>query len=268
VTRVRVGIGGWTYEPWRTTFYPPGTVQSRELDYASRHVTSIEINGTFYRLQKPAVFAKWHDATPEDFMFSVKAPRFIVQRKDLSGAGTAIERFLASGIAELKAKLGPLLWQLAPTKQFDADEIDAFLTLLPAAMGKTPLRHALQVRHTSFLNRDFIAIARKHQVAVVYEDDDTHPGFADLTSTFVYARLRRSTAAVVTGYSLDDLKRWSRRAKTWAEGKEPRDLPRVAPPAKPKAATAPRDVFVYFINGAKERAPAAAGKMISLLGKK
>jgi uncharacterized protein YecE (DUF72 family) len=266
--RIRVGIGGWTYEPWRTTFYPPGTVQTRELDYASRHVTSIEINGTFYRLQKPTVFAKWHDATPEDFMFSVKAPRFVVQRKDLASAGTAIERFLASGITELKAKLGPILWQLAPTKQFDADEIDAFLSLLPATVEKTPLRHALEVRHASFMNRDFLAIVRKHEVAVVYEDDATHPGFADLTSTFVYARLRRSTAAVVTGYSLADLKRWSRRANSWAQGKEPTDLPRVAPPAKTKDATAPRDVFLYFINGAKERAPAAAQKLITLLGGK
>jgi uncharacterized protein YecE (DUF72 family) len=261
---IRAGIGGWTYEPWRETFYPPGTVQSRELEYASRQVTAIEINGTFYRLQTPEVFAKWHDATPADFMFSIKAPRFIVQRKDLSSTGTAVDRFLASGVTELKNKLGPILWQLAPTKKFDAGELDAFLNLLPAAAAKKPLRHALEVRHESFMNREFLDIARHHDVAVVYEDDDTHPGLADLTSTFVYARLRRSVASVATGYSLDDLKQWKRRAQAWAKGKEPTDLPRVAPKSAPSAA--PRDVFIYFINGAKERAPAAAQKLISLLG--
>jgi uncharacterized protein YecE (DUF72 family) len=262
--RIRVGIGGWTYEPWRKTFYPEGTVQSRELDYASRHVTSIEINGTFYRLQKPAVFAKWRDATPEDFVFSVKAPRFIVQRKDLTSAGPGIERFLSSGITELKSKLGPLLWQLAPTKQFDAVELAAFLALLPPSIGRQPLRHALEVRHASFLNREFLAIARKHGIAVVYEDDATHPGCADLTSTFVYARLRRCAPAVATGYTLPVLKKWSGRAQSWAKGSEPTDLPRIAP--KLKAAAASRDVFLYFINGAKERAPAAAQKLLTLLG--
>jgi uncharacterized protein YecE (DUF72 family) len=262
--RVRVGIGGWNYEPWRQTFYPSGTVQSRELDYASRALTSIEINGTFYRLQKPEVFAKWHDSTPNGFMFSVKAPRFIVQRKDLASAGTAVERFMSSGINELKSKLGPILWQLAPTKHFDARELDAFLKLLPATADKLLLRHALEVRHDSFMNREFLEVARNHRVALVYEDDATHPGFADLSATFVYARLRRSTASVATGYSLDDLKRWSRRARTWAKGSEPTDLPRIAPRAK--TAALPRDVFIYFINGAKERAPAAAQQLISILG--
>ena len=260
---VRVGIGGWTYEPWRKTFYPADLAQSRELDYASRKVTSIEINGTFYRLQKPAVFAKWHDATPDGFMFSVKAPRFIVQRNELASAGTAVERFVTSGITELKSKLGPILWQLADTKKFDAGDIDGFLSLLPPQVGGQPLRHALEPRHESFMTQEFLEIARRHGVAVVYEDDDKHPGFADLTSGFVYARLRRSTAACATGYSLADLKHWALRARTWAEGKEPTDLPRVG--AKTAAAGQPRDVFIYFINGAKERAPAAAEKLISLL---
>jgi uncharacterized protein YecE (DUF72 family) len=260
---IRVGIGGWTYEPWRKTFYPADMAQSRELDYASRQVTSIEINGTFYRLQKPAVFAKWHDATPGAFVFSVKAPRFIVQRKDLASAATAVERFLASGITELKAKLGPILWQLAETKAFDAREIDSFLALLPPAAGRLPLRHALEVRHASFLNREFLQIARRYGIAVVYEDDATHAGFADLTSTFIYARLRRSVASCATGYSLAALKQWASRARLWATGKEPTDLPRVAP--TPGPAGPPRDVFLYFINGAKERAPAAARKLISIL---
>jgi uncharacterized protein YecE (DUF72 family) len=261
---IRVGIGGWNYEPWRKTFYPADIAQSRELEYASRQVTSIEINGTFYRLQKPEVFAKWHDATPESFVFSIKAPRFIVQRKDLASAGPAMERFLASGINELKSKLGPILWQLAETKAFDPAEMDSFLSLLPATRGALPLRHALEVRHASFLNREFLDIARRHGVAVVYEDDATHPGFADLTSTFVYARLRRSAASCATGYSLASLQQWARRAQTWARGKEPTDLPRVA--AIRRTAAQPREVFVYFINGAKQRAPAAARKLMSMLG--
>jgi uncharacterized protein YecE (DUF72 family) len=261
---IRVGIGGWNYEPWRKTFYPAGVVQARELEYASRQLTSIEINGTFYRLQKPEVFAKWHDATPAEFVFSIKAPRFLVQRKDLVSAGPALERFIASGITELKSKLGPILWQLAETKTFDAQELDGFLSLLPDTAGKLPLRHALEVRHASFMNREFLQIARRHGVAVVYEDDATHPAIADVTSTFVYARLRRCAASVATGYPPDALKQWARRAQTWAQGKEPADLSRLAP--TPKAPVQPRDVFVYFINGAKERAPAAARKLISLLG--
>jgi uncharacterized protein YecE (DUF72 family) len=260
---IRVGIGGWTYEPWRKTFFPAEIAQSRELEYASRQVTSIEINGTFYGLQKPSVFAKWHDATPEAFIFSVKAPRFIVQRKDLGSAGTALERFLSSGITELKSKLGPILWQLADTKAFNAEEITTFLSLLPSTADRLPLRHALEVRHASFLTREFLEIARKHGTAVVYEDDAVHAGFADVTSTFVYARLRRSVASCATGYSLAALKQWAARARTWAKGGEPTDLPRVAP--KVRAAGMPRDVFIYFINGAKERAPAAARKLISLL---
>jgi uncharacterized protein YecE (DUF72 family) len=263
---IRVGIGGWNYEPWRQTFYPAGTTQSRELAYASRHVTAIEINGTFYRLQKPEVFAKWHDSTPDSFIFSIKAPRFIVQRKDLASAADAMERFLASGITELKAKLGPVLWQLADTKAFDPKEIDGFLALLPAAAGALPLRHALEVRHASFLNREFLEIARQHGVAVVYEDDATHPGIADLTSTFVYARLRRSVASCATGYPLAALKQWAARAQLWASGEEPTDLPSVAGAARPRRTAGPsRQVFIYFINGAKERAPAAAQKLISLL---
>jgi uncharacterized protein YecE (DUF72 family) len=260
---IRVGIGGWTYEPWRKTFYPAGLAQTRELDYASQKVTSIEINGTFYRLQKPAVFAKWHDATPDGFMFSVKAPRFIVQRNELASAGTAVERFVSSGITELKSKLGPILWQLADTKKFDAEDIDGFLSLLPPQAGGQSLRHALEPRHESFLTTEFLEIARRHGVAVVYEDDAKHPGIADLTSPFVYARLRRSTGSCATGYTLAALKQWALRAQTWAKGKEPTDLPRVV--AKPGVAGQPRDVFIYFINGAKERAPAAAQKLISLL---
>ncbi len=263
--RIRVGIGGWTYDPWRVTFYPPGTPRSRELDHASRHVTSIEVNGTFYRLQKPPVFAKWHDSTPDGFLFSIKAPRFIVERKDLAGAGTAVERFISSGITELKSKLGPILWQLSPKKTFDAQELDRFLSLLPASAGTQPLRHALEVRHSSFMNSDMLAIAREHDVAMVHEDDETYPSCADLTSSFVYLRLRRSVATIETGYGVDALERWARRAHEWASGKEPADLPRIAPTSAIAAQN--RDVFVYFINGAKERAPAAAQKLLSILAR-
>lgn len=260
---IRVGIGGWNYGPWRQTFYPPHITKLGELEYASRQVTSIEINGTFYGLQKPAVYAHWHDATPEGFVFSVKAPRYIVQRKDLASAGTALERFLGSGLTELKAKLGPVLWQLTDTKIFNANEIDAFLKLLPATVGDLRLRHALEVRHESFLNQEFLQIARGHQVAVVYEHDAKHPGLADLTSNFVYARLRQSAASCPTGYPLDELKNWAKRAQMWAEGKEPTDVPRVG--AEHTGAAQAREVFIYFINGAKERAPSAATKLISLL---
>lgn len=262
--RIRVGIGGWNYPPWRKTFYPPGTARSRELDYASRQVTSIEVNSTFYRLQKPEAFARWRDSTPTEFMFSVKAPRFIVQRRNLASAEAMVDRFISSGVQELGSKLGPILWQLAPTKHFDPVEIDAFLTMLPATVGGLPLRHALEVRHASFMTPEFLDIMRRHGVATVYADDATQPSCADLTSTFVYARLRRSSASVTTGYSPDALEGWSRRARTWARGSEPTDLPRIA--RKPKKAASPRDVFIYFINGAKERNPAAARKLVSMLG--
>jgi uncharacterized protein YecE (DUF72 family) len=258
-----VGIGGWTYAPWRKTFYPSDLAKDAELEYASRQVTAIEINGTFYRLQNPQVYAKWHDATPAEFVFSLKAPRFIVQRNDLANAGAGLQRFLASGITELKSKLGPILWQLAETKTFNAAEIEAFLSLLPRTAGTLPLRHALEVRHASFLNPDFLELARRHDTTVVYEDDAAHPALADLTSSFVYARLRRCTASCATGYPLADLKLWANRAHLWAGGKEPAGLPRVSP--KPKTVAAPRDVFIYFINGAKERAPAAARKLLAML---
>ena len=263
LARIRVGIGGWNFAPWRETFYPAGTPQSRELEYASRQLTSIEINGTFYRLQSAAVFRKWRDATPDGFVFSVKAPRFVVQRKDLASAGPAVERFLSSGITELGPKLGPILWQLAPGKRFHAAELAAFLALLPASAGPLPLRHALEIRDASFMNQEFLEIARKRGVAVVLVDDAVFPLCADLTANFVYARLRRCSAGVKTGYSLVALKRWARRAGTWARGELPQDLPRIA--AKAAKSAVSRDVFLYFINGAKERAPAAAQKLLALL---
>ena len=253
--RIRVGIGGWSYDPWRETFYPPEVAKKDELHYASRQVTAIEINSTFYRLQKPHVFAKWRDETPDDFVFSLKAPRFIAQRKVLADAGPFIERFIGSGIAELGAKLGPLLWQLAPTQTFNADDLRAFLGMLPPEAAGIKLRHAIEVRHESFRQREFPAIAQEHGVAVVLEDDAEYPAIAELTTDFVYARLRRCVSSELLGYSATALATWIERARIWARGGEPPDLPSVR---ERGVAKTPRNVFVFFINGAKERAPAAA----------
>lgn len=260
--RIRVGIGGWTYEPWRETFYPPGTSKNAELRYASRAVTAIEINGTFYRLQKPAVFAKWRDETPDDFLFTIKAPRYLVQRRNLAENAESLQKFLDSGLNELGSKLGPLLWQLAPTKQFDSDEIKAFFSLLPDALPNAPLRHAIEVRHASFATPAFLELAQDYDVSVVYTHAEKYPGIADVTGPFVYARLRQAVPTEPTGYKEHELAQWKRRAVDWASGQSPADLPLIL---KHSAEPAARDVFVFFINGAKERAPAAARHLLSLL---
>lgn len=258
--RIRVGIGGWDYDPWRQTFYPADVPKKSQLEYASRQLTAIEINGTFYRLQKPEVFAKWRDATPDDFVFSIKAPRYIVQRKVLAEAGSSIERFLQSGLVELGPKLGPILWQLAPTMHFDAEDLQRFFEFMPRELGGLRLRHALEVRHKSFLSPDFLALARRFGVTAVFVDSDSHPRFADLTGDFVYARLRRSAADIVTGYSEEALEQWTRRAREWARGTTPGDLPCIDSNTSPT--TVARDVFMFFISGAKERAPAGAMRLI------
>ena len=255
-------MGGWNYEPWRETFYPTGVTKAGELAYASRRVTAIEVNGTFYRLQSPAVFAKWRDETPEDFVFSLKASRFIVNRRVLAEAGESMQKFFASGLTELGPKLGPILWQLAETKAFDAKDLDAFLGLLPKALNGLPLRHALEVRHDSFQSGEFVELARRHRVATVFADSDQYPSFADVTGDFIYARLMRTAASQPTGYTKPALKKWVTRARAWAAGEEPDDLPRVE---KTRAKPRPRDVFLYFISGAKERNPAAAMQIVALL---
>lgn len=260
--RVRAGIGGWSYEPWRETFYPASVTKKAELEYASRQVTAIEINSTFYRLQNAVVFAKWRDATPDGFVFSVKAPRFVAQRRVLAEAGPSIGKFIGSGVAALETKLGPILWQLDPQHAFDADDMARFLDLLPAEASGIRLRHALEVRHPSFMSPAFVELARKAGVTVVLEDDEHYPGFADATADFIYARLRRSVATEPTGYPLSALETWKQRAGLWTQGEEPADLPRILP-ANPSRK--PRDVFIYFINGAKERAPAAAMKLLAML---
>jgi uncharacterized protein YecE (DUF72 family) len=261
--RIRVGIGGWTYEPWRGTFYPPGLPHARELQHASRQLTAIEINGTFYSSQKPTTFARWRDETPEDFMFSLKASRYATNRKLLAEAGESIRRFVNSGIAELGPKLGPIVWQLAATKRFDAADLRGFFEQLPQEVDGLPLRHVLDARHDSFMTGEYLALAREHRVTTVFTDADEYPSFCDPTGDFVYARLMRTQADVDTGYPAEDIKRWADISRRWAAGEEPPELPRVEPaPAKPAS---PRDVFVFFISGAKERAPAAATALLAAL---
>ncbi len=261
--RIRVGIGGWTYEPWRGNFYPAGLPHAQELNYASRQLTSIEVNGTYYSTFKPPTFRKWHDETPEGFIFSLKASRFATNRKLLATAGESITRFLESGIVELGDKLGPIVWQFMPTKVFDPEDFAAFLELLPKKEGSRALRHVLDVRNESFRTLEFLALARKHKVATVFTDSDKFPSFADLTTDFAYARLMNSDAKLKNGYAPKALDGWAKAAKTWAAGGHPEHLPRIED-AKPTANS--RDVFIYFINGAKEKAPAAAGALIQCLG--
>lgn len=258
---IRVGIGGWTFEPWRGSFYPQGLPHKRELEYASRQLTSIEINGTFYRTQTAASFAKWRDETPDDFVFSVKAPRYATHRTVLGEGGAAIERFLASGLAQLGAKLGPIVWQFAAGKRFDAEDFEHFLRLLPSLWEGRRLQHVLDVRHESFACAEFVALVRRHGMAIVCNDSEEHPEIADVTGDVVYARLMRTTSAEVTGYSASALDAWVERASAWERGAEPDGLTRLGSPTEPRQ----RDVFVYFIGGAKERAPAAALALLERL---
>ncbi|HEX4329555.1 MAG TPA: DUF72 domain-containing protein [Burkholderiales bacterium] len=261
--RVRVGIGGWDYDPWRETFYPEKLAKTRQLQYASRQLTAIEVNGTYYRTQSPSTYAKWRDETPEGFVFSMKALRYTTNRRVLAEAGESVGKFLASGITELGDKLGPIVWQLAPTKKFDADDLGAFFKLLPAKQDGVALRHVLDARHESFMCAEYLALARKHGVATVYTDSDEYPSFADVTGDFIYARLMRSQAGVATGYAKKDLKTWAARAKAWAQGGEPGDLTRVGETGKKAKA---REVYLYFISAAKERNPAAARALLAELG--
>lgn len=241
---IRVGIGGWNYEPWRETFYPADVPKAKELDYASRRVTAIEINATFYRTQSAASFRKWAEVTPDGFMFSVKAPRAAVQRKDLREAKQSIEWFFNSGVGELGAKLGPIFWQMAPYKKFDADEMGAYFDMLPEKLSKRPLRHALEVRHPSFACEEFMRLARERNIAVATVESEKHPLIVEPTADFAYARLELTQADEPTGYPKPALKKWAKTARDWEKN---------------------GDVFLYFISGAKERNPAAAQAMIKLL---
>jgi len=259
---IRVGIGGWTFEPWRGCFYPEGLSHKRELGYASRQLTSIEINSTFYRTQTAASFAKWRDETPDDFVFSVKAPRFATHRTALGEASEAIERFMTSGLKQLGAKLGPIVWQFAPSKRFDAEDFERFLRLIPIQWEGRRLQHVFDVRHQSFDCPEFVALVRRHGMAIVCNDSEQHPEIVDVSGEVVYARLMRSTSVEVTGYSATALDVWVERARAWERGAEPDGLARLAQPSEPRQ----RNVYVYFIGGAKERAPAAALALLERLG--
>jgi uncharacterized protein YecE (DUF72 family) len=258
---IRVGIGGWTYAPWRGTFYPDGLAQKRELEFASRAVTAIEINGTYYSSFKPASFAGWAAAAPDDFVFTVKASRYCTNRKVLADAGDSITRFVGQGITELGAKLGPILWQFMATKRFDPEDMQAFLALLPARQDGIALRHAIQVRHDSFADPRFIAMARAAGVAIVFADSTDYPAIADVSGDFVYARLEAAQEDQPAGYPATALDRWAAVARDWAAGASPEGFDYVAEPAPVR----PRDVFVFAINGAKVRAPAAAQALIARL---
>ncbi len=259
---IRAGIGGWTYEPWRGTFFPEGLVQKRELEFASRAVTAIEVNGTYYSSQKPATFAAWAKTAPDGFVFSVKASRFCTNRKVLAEAGESVAKFVGQGIVELGDKLGPILWQFMATKKFDAADFSAFLKLLPASQDGVALRHAIQVRHESFAVPEFIAMAREAGVAIVFADSAAYPAIADITGDFVYVRLENAVEAEPAGYSPAALDRWADAARTWAAGGQPEGLPYVG---RDMAAAVPRDTFVFFINGAKVRAPAGALALLERL---
>jgi uncharacterized protein YecE (DUF72 family) len=256
---IRIGIGGWTFEPWRGTFYPEGLSQKKELEYASRQLTAIEINGTYYSGFKPATFAGWASTVPEGFVFAVKASRFCTNRKVLAEAGESVGKFVGQGIVELGDKLGPILWQFMATKKFDADDFGAFLKLLPASHDGVKLRHAIQVRHDSFHVPEFVAMCRDAGAAIVFADSPDYPAIADITGDFVYARLEKGEDDNPLCYPEGDIDRWADTAKLWAAGGKPEGLPYVEAGAPPGT---PRETFVFFIHGGKVRAPAAAKALI------
>ncbi|MBP6014697.1 MAG: DUF72 domain-containing protein [Alphaproteobacteria bacterium] len=259
---IRVGIGGWNFAEWRGTFYPKGHPQAKELDYASKVLSSIEINGTFYRTPPAASFKKWAGEVPDGFVFSVKGPMSIVGRGVLAETGPQIEKFFASGVLAMGDRLGPLFWQFMPAKKFDPKDVEAFFKLLPKEAGGVKLRHAVEARHQTFAVPEFVELARAYGVAIVLVDSEKHPLIADPTSDFVYLRLQRTVEKVPTGYKPAEIKTWASRAKTWEAGGVPDDLTLLGKkPAKKK-----RDAFVYFISGAKVRAPAAAQALIKEVG--
>ena len=261
--RIRVGIGGWNFAEWRGgVFYPAGLPAAQELHFASRQLTSIEINATFYATQKPATYARWRDETPDGFQFAIKAHRFATQRKALSDGAESVVHFLESGVAELREKLGPIVWQLPPYRRFDADDVEYFFALLPDALDGLPLRHVLEPRHASFACADYVRLARAYGVGTVFIDSPDYPNIADVTADFVYARLMRTRSGIASGYPADELAAWAQRARLWARGDEPGDLPKLSADLPPPQ---PRDVFVYFISAAKERNPAAAMALIERL---
>ena len=285
---MRIGISGWRYEPWRGVFYPPELAQHAELRFASRAFSSIEINGSFYSLQSPRSYAAWRDDTPDDFVFSVKGPRYITHILRLRNAMRPLANFFASGLFELGAKLGPILWQFPPTLRYDPALFGAFLALLPrdtdAALrlarrrdarmhGRSrlridatrPLRHAFEIRHTSFVTAEFIDQLREHAVSLVVADTaGKWPLLEDVTADFLYLRLHGDKELYASGYTEAALDRWADRIRRWSRGEEPRDARRVG--TEPPRARRTRDVYCYFDNDVKVRAPFDADRLMQKLG--
>jgi uncharacterized protein YecE (DUF72 family) len=256
---IRVGVGGWTFAPWRANFYPDALVQRRELEYASRRLSAIEINGTYYSAQKPDTYARWRDETPPGFVFTAKAPMRIVQSKVLAKTAGQVDAFV-DGLSTLGEKLGAILWQFE--RKLDREDFAEFVAHLPQEAGGRPLRHALEVRDAESVDAELVQLARGRNAALVYADSPDWPGFADATADFIYVRTMRARSDLKTGYTPAELKTWAERARIWSTGGEPEDLPRIDG-AAPKAKH--RDVFVFFINADKERNPAAAMALIDLL---
>lgn len=261
---IRSGMGGWSFEPWEGSFYPEKLPKAKQLQHAARQVKTIEVNGTYYSSFKPETYAKWAADAPDGFVFSLKAIRYSTNRKVLSEGAESVGKFLSSGISELGEKLGPILWQFAHTKKFDPTEFKGFLQLLPEKQDGVPLRHALEVRHDSFINPEFVSLARKYGAAIAYAQHETYPEIADVTGDFVYARLQRGSDDNPDCYTTADLDSWAARARTWAQGGQPDDLPYAD--AEHTAAKKPRDVFVYFISEGKSRAPFGAMALQSRVG--
>ena len=254
---IRTGIGGWTYPDWRKgTFYPEGLVQKRELEWASRQLGAIEINGTYHSLQKPESFRKWREATPEGFVFAVKGSSYVANRKVLASAGDSLANFFGQGIEELGDRLGPILWQMMGTKRFDAEDIAAFFELLPRELKGLHLRHAIEVGHESFACAEFVDLARAAGVAIVWCEQESRTPIADRTADFAYLRCKNLVSEEPTGYPPEGVERIARLCRAWAAGEAPGGLPYVGDAADSRERGG--DVFAFMINGAKERAPAAA----------
>ncbi len=243
---IRCGIGGWTFKPWRGTFYPKGVRQADELSYAASKLTSIEINGTYYRTQTPGSFAKWGDAAPDGFQFAIKASRYCTNRKYLPDAKESMEKFFAQEIHDLGDRMGPILWQFMPTKKFDAQELADYIQLFPRQINGKPVRHAVEARHESFHDDRFFDLLKANDIALVNSDSDKYPKFSEQTAGFAYLRLLCAQEDIATGYPAKEIAKWSEQFSQWQDSG--------------------RDVYVYFINGAKVRAPAAAMALIEQLG--
>jgi uncharacterized protein YecE (DUF72 family) len=258
--KIRIGIGGWTFEPWRGVFYPKGLKHADELSYAARHLTAIEINGTYYSSFKPESWAKWRAATPEGFKFAVKASRFCVNRRKLTDAKPSMEIFFGQGLAELGDRLGPILWQFMATKKFDYDDFSGFFDLLPETLDGLPLRHVIEVRNDTFANPKFVGLCRERGVTICASENENYPLIPDVTADLVYLRLISASDQIETGYAPADLDLWAERFCAYAEGGLPADfapIDRTGPPPKP------RDVYAFIIHEGKVRAPAAAMALIS-----